>query len=54
MKSIASILFGFILGALAILIARRSESGSVVVDRIDESLNSFISGVQAGLREQSH
>jgi hypothetical protein len=53
MKRFGTLLVGLVLGAIAVLVANRSEQGRSVVARVDQSLQGFLDGVLEGYREQS-
>lgn len=53
MKNFGAVLTGLILGALAVLVANRSDQGRRVVARVDQSLQGLLDGVLEGYREQS-
>lgn len=53
MKQWGALLIGAVLGAIAVLVANRSDQGRSVVARVDQSLQGFLDGVLEGYREQS-
>jgi len=53
MRRLGSLFIGLVLGAIAVLVANRSEQGRSVVARVDQSLQCFLDGVLEGYREQS-
>jgi hypothetical protein len=53
LKQLRALIFGVLVGAVAVLVANRSEKGRTVVARADQSLQGFLDGVLEGYREQS-
>ena len=53
MRRLGCLFIGLVLGAIAVLVANRSEQGRSVVARVDQSLQGFLDGVLEGYREQS-
>jgi hypothetical protein len=53
LKQLRALIFGVLVGAVAVLVANRSEQGRTVVARADQSLQGFLDGVLEGYREQS-
>jgi hypothetical protein len=53
MRQLGAFIVGLVLGAVAILVANRSDQGRTVVARADQSLQGFLDGVLEGYREKS-
>jgi len=53
LKQLRALIFGVLVGTVAVLVANRSEKGRTVVARADQSLQGFLDGVLEGYREQS-
>lgn len=50
MRAFGALIFGLLMGVLAVLLADRSDEGRSVVGRVRHTLHSFVDGVVEGFR----
>ena len=50
MRAFGALVFGLLMGAIAVLLAGRSDPGRRVVDRANHTLQGFVDGVVEGFR----
>lgn len=50
MRAFGALIFGLLMGALAVLLAGRSDQGLSVVNRANQTLQGFVDGIVEGFR----
>ena len=53
MRVFWSVVFGVVLGALAVVVAQRNPAGRSVVQRVSRTLESLLDGAVQGFRDSS-